>query len=325
MQENNKIISLNIEDLEKEIANGKNYVLLEPIHDSKMNVLIGTTKILTLKDIEKIRERCPEVLKNQIKVKHTVPHYVDEEKRVQWIDYIVAQIDKNDLFKSLQKDCKDFIAKYIKLTLKDNDYIIWKLSQLKTFSKKIFEHTIFTSFISILAYRAYCSLKLQGMINGSEIEKVIEASLLHSIGLTKYNVSFVEQKRVDIENSEENISFFQYPIESMRIINSEKERHEISEEVIEAILNHNEYLDGTGNPRGIGGEDISLIARVVGASHYFELLLRGEYTLKAREAKFYLERLKAMKGKLDPDVVEAICKSFKHIFANATKEFLSNH
>ncbi len=318
------LITLSFDELEKELLQGKNLVLLEPVYDSKMQVLIGTSKILTLKDLEKIKERCPQLLKKPIRVKHTVPHYVSDEKRSQWIDFIIAYIDKHDFFKTLPKENKEFISKYLKMALKDSDYIIWKISQLRTFSQKIYEHTIYTTFIAILAYRAHCISNRQGMIDGNELEKLIYASLLHSIGLTKFDSTFAERKRFEIEASDEKINFEQYPIESMKIIQSEKERHELSEDVIDAILNHNEYLDGNGTPRGIGGDDISLLARILGAANYFELLIRGEYTIRQREYKLYIEKFRQMKGKLDKDIVDAIDKSFKHIFSNITKEYLSN-
>lgn len=323
--DNNQLICISIEELEKEILNGKNFVLLEPIHDSKNNLLIGTSKILTLKDLEKIKARCPEILKKNVKVKHSIPHYVTAEKREQWMEYVASYVDKNLIFSTLSKDIKEFLLNYLRNTLRDSDYLVWKLSQLKNFSQKIFEHSVFTSFISVVSYRTFCICGLKGMVDGNEVEKLIEASLLHEIGLMKYDADFVSRKRLDVENSEESLSFLQYPIESYKTLHEEKEKHEISEDVMDAILNHNEYIDGTGNPRGIGGNDVSLLARFVGASHYFELLLRGEYTLKPRDYAIYIEKFRKMKPKFGADVVDVIDKSFKHMFSNKTKEYLSDH
>ncbi|MGC8765814.1 MAG: HD-GYP domain-containing protein [Brevinematia bacterium] len=316
---------LTIEELEREIQQGKHLVLVEPVCDDKMHILIGTSKVLTLKDLDKIKERCPEVVKKPLRIKHTVPHYITEEKRNQWIDFIISHIDKNEFFKTLPKDNKEFISKYLRMALKDNDYIVWKISQLRNFSEKIFLHTVYTTFISILAYKTYSLANKQGMIDGNELEKLIHASMLHSIGLMKFEVSFAERKRMEIEDFDEKVNFEQYPIESMRILHSEAEKHELSEDVIDAVLNHNEYIDGNGSPRGIGGDDLSLLARILAASNYFELLISGEFTLKPREYKLYIEKFRQMKGKLDKDVVDAIDKSFKHIFSNMTKEYLSNH
>ncbi len=318
------LISLTIKELESEILNGKNFVLVEPIYDSKMQVLIGTSKVLTTKDIEKIKERCPECLEKKICVKHTIPHYVPEEKRIQWIEYVVSYIDKHPYFKTLSKENKEFISKYLKMSLKDSDYVIWKLSQLKTFSLKIFEHTIYTTFVSILAYKYICISKRQGMIDGNELEKLIYVSLLHTIGLTKYDQSFVERKKMDIDASDEKNNYYQYPLESVKLIHSEKEKHEISEDVIDSILNHNEYLDGTGLPRGIGGRDISLLSRIVGAASFYEWLIRGDYTLKEREYKIYLEKFRQLKGKLDQEIIDAIDKTFQHVFTNMTNQYLSD-
>ncbi len=317
------LITLSIKELENEIANGKNFVLVEPIYDSKMQVLIGTAKILTIKDVEKIKERCPECLNRKITVKHTIPHYVPEEKRLQWIDYIISYIDKHIYIKSLSKDNKEFISKYIRMALKDSDYVIWKLSQLKSFSQKIFEHTLYTTFVAILTYKNISMAKKQGMIDGNELEKLIYASFLHAIGLTKYDKSFAEKKRIDIDASSEKDNYYQYPLESVKLIHLEKEKHELPEDVIDAILNHNEFLDGTGTPRGIGGNDLSFIARIVGAASYYEWLIRGDYTLKDRDYKTYIEKFRQMKGKLDPEISETIDKEFKHVFSSLTNQYLS--
>ncbi|MFN3660838.1 MAG: hypothetical protein ACK4TN_06330, partial [Brevinematales bacterium] len=73
-----------LEELLQEIRSGKNYLLIEPIYDNRLNTLVGTEKILTEKDIYRVQERCPELKTKKIQVKEAFLHYIDENKRIQW-------------------------------------------------------------------------------------------------------------------------------------------------------------------------------------------------------------------------------------------------
>jgi len=50
---------LGLKDLEQKIIEGQAFLLMEPIFDDKRNVLMGTERVLTAKDVDKIRTRVP--------------------------------------------------------------------------------------------------------------------------------------------------------------------------------------------------------------------------------------------------------------------------
>lgn len=76
------------------------------------------------------------------------------------------------------------------------------------------------------------------------------------------------------------------------------------------VADHHECLDGSGYPRGLGGEAISLEARIIAVADVLDALTSQRpykipWTLEAALGE--LERLAAM-GKLDPDCVAAVAR-----------------
>ncbi len=77
------------------------------------------------------------------------------------------------------------------------------------------------------------------------------------------------------------------------------------EEVARIILNHHEYYDGSGYPRGLAGEEIPLGARVLAVADEFYHLLLAVQGASPEGVDFALGRLAGMKGaRLDPRIVD---------------------
>jgi HD-GYP domain-containing protein (c-di-GMP phosphodiesterase class II) len=302
-----------IDALEAEIREGRSLMLIEPIRDEKYNLLIGTEKVLTEKDILKIREKTKPGVNHTFRVRTVIPHYIDEEKRIKWAAYIISLFQGNDLFENLSRERKDFVTKYLKSILSENDYIIWKLSQVKAFSKKVFDHSVNTCFTAMITYFTYLNTRLSGMMDPVVIEKVITVSLLHNVGIMKYDPKIFEKKRMEIAPNR-NSWFYQHPIEAFKMIKAEGDKHEMPDDVMEAILDSEEFLDGTGGPRGIQGDDLTFLARLVSLCGYFELLLSEEFSHKARHYREYIAKLRGDKSKFDPELLEALDLTFKYLF-----------
>lgn len=302
-----------IDKLEAEIREGKSLMLLESIRDEKFNVLIGTEKILTDKDVQKIRDKTKGGANVTFRVRSVIPHYIDEDKRIKWAAYVISLFQGNEIFVNLSRERKDFVTKYLKSILSENDYIIWKLSQVKAFSKKVFDHSVNTCFMTLVVYFTYLNTRLSGMMDPVVIEKIIVTSLLHNVGILKFDPKIFEKKRMEIAPTRSSW-FYQHPIEAFKMIKAEGDKHELSEDVMEAILDSEEFLDGTGGPRGIQGNDISFLARLVSLCGYFELLISEEFSHKARHYREYIAKLRGDKNKFDPELLEALDLTFKYLF-----------
>jgi len=302
-----------IDYLESEVRDGRSLMLVESLRDEKYNILIGSEKILTDKDIQKIKDILKDKPYRTFRVNTVIPHYIDEDKRIKWAAYVTSLFQGNELFSNLSRERKDFVTKYLKNILSENDYIIWKLSQIKAFSKKVFDHSVNTCFIALITYFSYLNMKLSGMVDPGIIEKIITATLLHNVGVLKFDPKIFEKKRIEIAPNR-NSWFYQHPIEAFKIIKADGDKHEIGEDVMEAILDNEEFLDGSGGPRGIQGDDLSFLTRLVSLCGYFELLLSEEYSHRTRHYREYIAKLRSEKTKFDQELLEALDLTFKYLF-----------
>ena len=306
------IHQLRLEELENEVRSGKLLYLVEPVFDSKQNLLIGTEKVLTEKDLLRYRERCADVLFRPLRVKVAIPHYIDEDKRVKWTAYVISLFEGGEPFKNMQRQRKDFVTKYLKSNLIENDYVIWKLSQLKGLGKKVFEHSLNTCYIAMSLYHTYTSLNQSGMIDALFVDDIIAAALIHPIGLLKFDPKMLEKKRVEYAESRTS-EFYNHPLEGFKTVKAESGKHELSDTVLNAIMNQEEYIDGSGVPRGIDGKDFSFLDKLLCISNYFELQISHEMSIKPRPYKDYIAKLRSDKAKFDPLLIESMDVTFKHL------------
>ncbi len=304
---------LSANEILHQITKGKAFLLVEPLFDDRSNLLLGTEKILTSKDLEKVQSRYPEVFMKPLHVRTTIPHFISEEQRIKWVAYLISLFREDDFYRDLAKSPKDFISKYLKANLLENDYVIWKLSQIKNFSKKVFKHSVHTCFVSLTIYYIYNQNHFQGMINAHQVGSLISAALLHDVGFMQMNKGDVEKKRVELLESE-YLKYYQHAIYSYQILEAEKARHELDKEVMEAVLNHEERIDGSGLPRGLDGESLSFISQIVALADYFSQLTLGEWTLKQRPYREHIAKLRKEKTRFNPDLVAALDLAFKYLF-----------
>jgi len=301
-----------LDELLKEIRNGKTYLLIEPIYDSRLNALVGTEKVLTEKDIYRVQDRCPELKTKKIQVKEAFLHYIEENKRIQWAAYAVSFLNTHPMVAGLSHQKKDFIAKYLKATIMDEDYLVWKLSQMKNFSKKLFERSLLFGGVSLALYHSYSISTLQGMVDASQVHQIIQGSLLMDVGLLKYNLQLVEARRASLSPDQAKL-MHDHAHDSAQLILSEKSRHQIADSVIEAIANHEEYIDGSGQPAGKSGPQLSELSRLLSVVNYFTLLMSGELTLTPKSPREYFIKCKADKCHFDHRFQELLEPTFKHL------------
>lgn len=305
---------LTLDDLASQVSAGKTFQLVEPFVDDNHNILIGTEKILSAKDVDKVKTRFPHLVKKPMRVFIAIPHFIAEEQRIKWVAYLISLFEQGGIFKNLPRIQKDFVTKYLKTLLVENDYVIWKLSQMKNVSKKVFIHSANVCFISLITYFTYNTLNYQGMIDAKAVDEVIIASLLHDLGLMKSESRLVEKKRIELTDAEMTL-FYSHATEGFKMIESESSRHQIAREALQAILNHEERIDGTGGPRGLSGEDMTFLARLLSISDYFELLTSNEWAIRPRPYRDYIGKIRAEKKKFDEKLLEALDMSFKHLFS----------
>lgn len=133
-----------------------------------------------------------------------------------------------------------------------------------------------------------------------EVRKLKEAGYLHDIGKITYKNTFPNNKADLTEQEKFDIKL--HPIVGYRILNS----FEGTLDLAETILAHHEEWDGSGYPKGLKGEEIPLLARIVSVAECYDELTNkyNDNPLSREEALIELKKLAGTK--FDPAILEKL-------------------
>lgn len=136
-----------------------------------------------------------------------------------------------------------------------------------------------------------------------DIHRLSEAGRLHDIGKIVLDPGILK-KGYNLNSSEWNV-VNQHPVVGYRILNS----FDGTLELAEAVLAHHESWDGSGYPKGLDGERIPLLARIIAVAESYDRMV---YVPDVAEAKTPGEALGEIQGlagvRFDPAVVDALTK-----------------
>ncbi|MDD4295519.1 MAG: diguanylate cyclase [Ruminiclostridium sp.] len=132
----------------------------------------------------------------------------------------------------------------------------------------------------------------------TEINKLKRAGYLHDIGKIVLEESILTK---DFFSDEEREKIRQHSVVGYRILNLFDETLDLAEHV----YSHHEKWDGTGYPRGLEGEQIPLISRIISVvENYDRMMVRGRVPLEERK-QAVLEIIKKGAGtQFDPQIVD---------------------
>ncbi len=133
----------------------------------------------------------------------------------------------------------------------------------------------------------------------AEIRRLSDAGYLHDIGKIVLQPELLD-KRPPL-SSKERQEFRRHPLVGHRILSLFDPTQMLSE----SVLTHHESWDGSGYPKGLSGENIPLMGRIIAVAENYDRLINhpnDDHVLSPREA---LERIRALGGKkFDPKLVE---------------------
>jgi putative nucleotidyltransferase with HDIG domain len=131
-----------------------------------------------------------------------------------------------------------------------------------------------------------------------EISKLKRAGFLHDIGKITLDDSILSK---DSPTDEEREKMRQHSMMGYRILNLFDDTVDLAE----YVYGHHERWDGAGYPRGIKGEQIPLISRIVSVVEAYDRILnRGDNPSEERRKKA-IETIKEEAGKqFDPHIAE---------------------
>ncbi len=127
--------------------------------------------------------------------------------------------------------------------------------------------------VSILCGKTGAALKLPE----PEINKLERAGYLHDIGKIIFDESFLKK---EVLSDEEQEKMRQHAVAGYRILNLFDDTLDLAE----YIYSHHERWDGLGYPRGLYGEQIPMIARIISIVETYERVLsRGKLSMEERK------------------------------------------
>lgn len=136
----------------------------------------------------------------------------------------------------------------------------------------------------------------------TQITQLRNAGFLHDIG--KIGISESILRNCGEFTDQEEIEYKQHPVIGYRILNI----FDSTVSLAESVYSHHEEWDGSGFPRGLNGNDIPLMARIIAVAGRYESILnrRSEKPVSHEEA---LEQIQADAGSiLDPTLVDVFLR-----------------
>ncbi len=140
-------------------------------------------------------------------------------------------------------------------------------------------------------------------LKNDEVQIVKEAGFLHDIGKIGVPESIL-RKRGRLTDKE-------YDIMKKHVTNSIEMIHFLPNMsyVIPAVLSHHERYDGKGYPRGIAGEEIPLLGRILAICDSFDAMVSKRSYKEAMTVEYAMEELENNKGtQFDPGLAEVFIK-----------------
>lgn len=153
----------------------------------------------------------------------------------------------------------------------------------------------------VLKYSLCLFDALEGRIQDVSRDDLGVAALFHDVGKCFIPVEIL-QKPESLEPSEVRY-ILRHSIDSGRMLKSE-----FGGQVAEIAMNHHERLDGSGYPRGLTAEDISMPARIVAVADAFDAMTTDRGYNKVKTFGEAAAELVSMDDKFDAIVTGALSR-----------------
>ncbi|MCX7571216.1 HD-GYP domain-containing protein [Tumebacillus sp. DT12] len=179
-----------------------------------------------------------------------------------------------------------------------NRKVLVNLSDIRTRDNELFMHAVNVCILSIVIG---VNLKL----NRAQLSDLALGALLHDIGKIELpdRLRKEEDKEVPqgLANDEKH---------TWRGYKRLRKKNEVSIVAAHVALQHHEFLDGSGYPRGISGDEIHLFAKIVAVANEFDNLINGSGDRKTMLPHEATEYLMSQAGKkFDHEVVIQFLRS----------------
>jgi putative nucleotidyltransferase with HDIG domain len=197
----------------------------------------------------------------------------------------------DDGFFQLTDEDKQLINNIVRQVVKEKAAML-SLAQISRHQRDLFTHSVNVAVLSLmtavsLGYRAE-----------EDLSRLAVGALLHDIGKVFVSPAVLEKREPLTEEEAELVR--SHTVSGFEIL---RRTADFSLVAAHIAYQHHEHHDGTGYPRGIAGEDISMFGRIVAIANAYDELVTGRPAQKALEAHAAYEHILAGVGSLFETVV----------------------
>ncbi|MGE5604346.1 MAG: HD-GYP domain-containing protein [Bacteroidota bacterium] len=178
-----------------------------------------------------------------------------------------------------------------------NTNVLLNLSHMKIHDHYIYSHSVNVSIVAMIIGR---EMHLEPEAN----KKLGLAALLHDFGMIRIDQSLYDQDRK--LTAADWIEIKRHPDYGFELVSGAED---LDAEVLEGIRQHHERFDGSGYPRGLKGEEISLFGRIIAVADVYDACISPR---KYRPRMTPYEALKNLLGEsslFDIKVLKALVTS----------------
>lgn len=132
-----------------------------------------------------------------------------------------------------------------------NPAIAFKLTVMREQRPQLFHHSIYVALVS-------CYIGIRLGLSPQKLERLATAGLLHDIGTMHMDPALLDPAyRM---NDKERNHLYAHPLTAWMVLN---EYQEYPTDVLDAVLQHHERLDGSGYPRALRGDAIGQFGQIL--------------------------------------------------------------
>lgn len=203
----------------------------------------------------------------------------------------------------LTKDMKSSPANAIRDAVELVDAMSGEFDEQKEFFTNLVNlgsgaHTIYNHTVNVMVL-SMCLARAEG-ISGNEFRTLARGALLHDVGKVELPGQ-VLNKKTALTKAELGV-FQQHALLGRRLCERVEDPRE---EMLQIIESHHEYLDGTGYPNKLKGDQIPTFVRVVTIANTYDNLCNPDNISRAMTPKIALATMYSkFKDKLDNDLVQ---------------------
>lgn len=252
------------------------------------------TPVETVESAEAIPEEAPVVQEKA--------SFSDEFKRAQKIvshgkEAVVSMFQEARMGKAIEAEAAAPLVEEISNSVLRNPGALISLARLKTADDYTFMHSVAVCALMI-------ALARQLGLNEQQVRDAGMAGLLHDLGKAMIPLEILNKpgKLTDAEFDLVKT----HPEEGHKLL---LEGSSVSEMTRDVCLHHHEKIDGSGYPKGLNGETMSLYAKMGAVCDVYDAVTSNRPYKAGWDPAESIKRMAEWKGHFDPAVFQAFVKS----------------